>query len=116
LLTHGTDVVELAPKALAILSVLITNPGRVVSKDDLLSLVWPNTVVEEGNLAVHVSSLRKALAEHEGGRCYIQTVPKRGYRFTAPVRPILQANTWQDAPALLSVAEHYLQQNTVWLQ
>src|SRR6516162_4941631 len=80
LLTCGSRSVELAPKALEILAVLLKNAGQVVRKDDLLSLVWPQTFVEEGNLAVHVSSLRKALAEHGDGGDSIETVPKRGYR------------------------------------
>jgi tetratricopeptide (TPR) repeat protein len=86
----------------------------VVRKDDLLSLVWPDTVVEEGNLAVHVSSLRKALSVH-GKSGHIETVPKRGYRFTAPVQPTLKAGAVapNDANGLFRVAEHYIQQNTV---
>ena len=62
-LTHGSNLVELTPKALEILSVLVTNAGQVVRKDDLLSLVWPHTVVEEGNLAVHVSFLTPGAGE-----------------------------------------------------
>jgi DNA-binding winged helix-turn-helix (wHTH) protein len=113
-LTRGSNLVELPPKALEILSVLVTNAGQVVRKEDLLSLVWPHTVVEEGNLAVHVSSLRRALAEHGNGSCQIQTVPKRGYRFAAPVRPVLKAApvALHDPTVLFRVAEHYLQQNT----
>ncbi len=67
LLTHGSRSLELAPKALEILAVLVKSAGQVVCKDDLLSLIWPHTVVEEGNLGVHVSMLRKALAEHGDG-------------------------------------------------
>jgi DNA-binding winged helix-turn-helix (wHTH) protein len=114
LLTRGSDLVDLAPKALEVLSVLVTNAGAVVCKDDLLSLVWPDTVVEEGNLAVHVSSLRKALVGHEYGSSYIETVPKRGYRFTAPVHQVLKTEAIppNDASALYRVAEHYIQQQT----
>jgi DNA-binding winged helix-turn-helix (wHTH) protein len=78
-LARGSTLIDLAPKALAILSVLVANAGKVVLKDDLLNLLWPNAVVEEGNLTVHISSLRKALAKFGDGTCQIQTVPKRGY-------------------------------------
>src|SRR5215475_15825129 len=74
LLTRGARVVEIPPKALQVLAVLVQNAGRVVSKDDLLNVVWPDVVVEEGNLAVHVCALRKTLGP------YIETIPKRGYR------------------------------------
>jgi DNA-binding winged helix-turn-helix (wHTH) protein len=57
----------------------------VVGKDDLLSIVWPDEVVEEGNLAVYISALRKALGDNAGRTAYIETIPKRGYRFAAPV-------------------------------
>ncbi len=78
LLTRGTRRLELSPKALQILAVLVRNSGRVVSKDDLLNLVWPDAIVEEGNLAVHIFALRKALGSDAG--C-IETIPRRGYRF-----------------------------------
>ena len=84
-LTRRDQVVSLTPKAFDTLSLLVENSGRVVSKDLLLSRVWPQTFIEENNLAVHISVLRKTLAaetEHE----YIKTVPKRGYCFTAEVR------------------------------
>jgi DNA-binding winged helix-turn-helix (wHTH) protein len=113
-LTCGSKLVDLAPKALEILSVLVRNAGLVVGKDDLLTLVWPHTVVEEGNLAVYIHSLRRALAAHGSGTCQIQTVPKRGYRFAVPVRPVLPLGDVapNDTIVLLRVAEHYLQQKT----
>jgi Tol biopolymer transport system component/DNA-binding winged helix-turn-helix (wHTH) protein len=82
----------LAPKAFDTLAVLIENNGRIVDKDELLRLVWPATFIEEATLAKTVSILRKALGEHEGHH-YIDTVPKRGYRFAVEVRVT-------DAPAL----------------
>lgn len=71
-------LVPLAPKALSTLLVLVRNMGRVMEKDVLMSRVWPDEVVEEGNLAQHVFMLRKALGENTD---YIETVPRRGYRF-----------------------------------
>ena len=114
LLTYGSRSLELAPKALEILAILLKNAGQVVRKDDLLSLVWPQTIVEESNIAVHVSSLRKALAEYgDYGNC-VETIPKRGYRFIAPVQAILKPGTIaaNDISALFDLAEHHLQQDT----
>jgi DNA-binding winged helix-turn-helix (wHTH) protein len=71
-------IVPLAPKALSTLLVLVRNMGHVVEKDVLMAEVWPDEVVEEGNLAQHVFMLRKALGENTN---YIETVPRRGYRF-----------------------------------
>jgi len=86
----------------------------VVRKDDLLSLVWPQTFVEEGNLAVHVSLLRKALAEHGDVGDSIETVPKRGYRFIAPVRVVSRRTSLvsNETSALFDLVDHYLQQDT----
>ncbi len=73
-----------SPKALEILTCLVSHPGRVVTKDELLKAVWPDSFVEEGNLTQHISLLRKALGDKSG---YIVTVPGLGYRFTARVQP-----------------------------
>jgi hypothetical protein len=70
-----------APRALDVLVALVERAGDVVTKDELLQRVWPDTFVEEANLSVNVSALRKALRPGEGGHAYIQTVPRRGYRF-----------------------------------
>jgi Tol biopolymer transport system component/DNA-binding winged helix-turn-helix (wHTH) protein len=85
-LTKDGQVVPLTPKAFETLVVLVRNSGQVVEKDELLKEVWPDTFVEEGILAVNVAALRKALSEAEGGRSYIETVPRRGYRFVGEVR------------------------------
>ena len=85
-LLRGGEPVPLTPKALQTLLVLVQHAGRVVGKDRLLEAVWADTFVEEGVLTVNVSALRKALGEAEGGEKYIETVPRRGYRFAAPVR------------------------------
>ena len=79
--------VSLTPKAFETLVVLIERHGRIVEKDELLRQIWPDTFVEEGTLVKNVSMLRKALGEAEG-RHYIDTFPKRGYRFAAEVRVI----------------------------
>jgi TolB-like protein len=85
LLTRNSRSIEIAPKALEILRVLLRNAGQVVSKDEILSVVWPDEVVEEGNLAVYISALRKALGQNDSRSAFIETIPKRGYRFATPV-------------------------------
>src|SRR5215813_12221195 len=82
LLREG-ELVPLTPKVFDILVTLVEHGGQVVSKDDLMKRVWPNTFVEEGNLTQNISLLRKALGESPGGVQFIETVPRRGYRFVA---------------------------------
>ena len=84
LLREG-EPVPLTPKVFDILITLVENRGRVVQKDDLMKRVWPSTFVEEGNLTQNVSLLRKALGESAGGAQFIETVPRRGYRFVAQI-------------------------------
>jgi eukaryotic-like serine/threonine-protein kinase len=84
LLCDGRPV-SLSPKSFEILVALIQNQGRLLTKDDLMQQVWPDSFVEEANLTVNISALRKVLGETPGGQQYIETVPKRGYRFVAPV-------------------------------
>src|SRR5579864_6822921 len=83
--------VPLAPKSTEILLVLVEQAGHLVEKDALISRVWPDAFVEEGNLNKNIFLLRKALGEWDGGREYIETVPKRGYRFVAPVNEVTHA-------------------------
>ncbi|MGE0132460.1 MAG: winged helix-turn-helix domain-containing tetratricopeptide repeat protein [Blastocatellales bacterium] len=84
LLLREGEAVPLQPKVFDLLLALVERHGRLLEKDELMKLVWPDTVVEEANLANNISILRKTLGE-KGGRL-IETVPKRGYRFVAPVR------------------------------
>jgi adenylate cyclase len=81
---NGVDV-ALRPKAFDVLRILVENGNRVVSKDDLVSAVWPNSIVNDDALAQCISDIRKALTDHD--ERYIRTVPKRGYLFAAPVAP-----------------------------
>ena len=82
-LLRGGEPVPLTPKALHILVVLVERRGRLVTKDELMKEVWPDTFVEEANVTQHVSVLRKMLTDAgEDGRSLIETFPKRGYRFT----------------------------------
>jgi len=86
-LTKGGDPVHVTPKALELLVALVARPGRLVTKEELVAEVWPDTFVEEGNLAVNMTRLRQALNDGTG-QTYVETVPKRGYRFVATVREI----------------------------
>jgi DNA-binding winged helix-turn-helix (wHTH) protein len=84
-LLRNSKPVRLAPKAFDVLLVLIQNKGCLVTKEKLLEEVWPDSFVEEANLSVNIANLRKALEEGNCKRQYIETVPKRGYRFVAEV-------------------------------
>jgi DNA-binding winged helix-turn-helix (wHTH) protein/TolB-like protein len=77
---------SLSPKALDVLIVLVESRGRIVEKSDLMRQVWPDTFVEDNNLSFNVSILRKLFGESGTSPRYIETVPKRGYRFVADVR------------------------------
>ena len=82
------QLVPLTPKVFDLLLLLIENHGHVVGKDRLMSEVWPDTFVEEGNLTQNISLLRKALGEKR----YIQTIPRRGYRFVGDIRLVQHDN------------------------
>jgi Tol biopolymer transport system component/DNA-binding winged helix-turn-helix (wHTH) protein len=85
LLVRHEQPLPLTPKSFDLLLYLVERHGRLVEKQALLAALWPNTVVEEANLAYNVSVLRKVLDESKSGPSIIQTVPTKGYRFTAPV-------------------------------
>src|SRR5262245_20611851 len=87
LLREG-EPVSLSPKVFDLLLVLVRRQGQILEKEDLLSAVWPDTIVEENNLSVNISSMRKALCEGSNEHTYIETLPRRGYRFVATVREL----------------------------
>src|SRR4051794_31898539 len=86
LLLEGDQPVRLGSRAFDILATLVERPGEVIGKDELKSRIWPKTFVEDANLKIQVSALRRALGDGQGGRRYIATIPGRGYNFVAPVR------------------------------
>ena len=88
LLLLDGEPVPLAHKAFEVLLMLVENAGHLVDKDELVRRLWPDTFVEEANVAKHVSLLRKVLAEATNGKEYIETIPKRGYRFVVPVNRV----------------------------
>jgi DNA-binding winged helix-turn-helix (wHTH) protein len=85
LLLRDGQPISLTPKVFDLLCVLIANSGHLVEKDQLLTELWSDSFVEEANLNRSVSVLRKVLGDHPGKQKYIETVPKLGYRFVAPV-------------------------------
>src|ERR1700692_3831349 len=86
LLLEGDKPVRLGSRAFDILAALVERAGQVVGKEELIARAWPQTFVEEANLKIQVSALRRAMGDGQGGRRYIATVPGRGYNFVAPVR------------------------------
>jgi predicted ATPase len=86
LLLEGDQPMRLGSRAFDILATLVERPGEVIGKDELKSRIWPKTFVEDANLKIQVSALRRALGDGQGGRRYIATIPGRGYNFVAPVR------------------------------
>jgi DNA-binding winged helix-turn-helix (wHTH) protein/Tol biopolymer transport system component len=88
LLLHNGKLVYLKPKVLETLVVLLESRGRILTKEMLMQRLWQDAFVEEANLTVNISLLRKALGQAGGSEEFIKTVPRRGYRFTAEVREV----------------------------
>jgi predicted ATPase/DNA-binding winged helix-turn-helix (wHTH) protein len=85
LLLEAGAPVRIGSRALLILTALVENVGELVSKTELMARGWPDAVVEEGNLKVHIAALRRALGDGQQGRRYLATINGRGYTFVAPV-------------------------------
>src|SRR5882762_6248672 len=88
MLYHRGAEIPLVPKAVETLLALIERRGKIVSKEELLEAVWPDTVVEESNLFLYLSLLRKTLGTHKDGGPYVETLRRRGYRFNGDVHLI----------------------------
>ena len=91
LLLRRGERVALHGKAFEMLLVLVRNRGRLLTKDELFRMVWPDQIVEESNLTVNMSAIRRALGERASSPRYITTVSGRGYRFTDDVRETVGA-------------------------
>ncbi len=87
-LERAGEPITIPPKTFDLLVLLARNTHRVLTKTELMETLWPNTFVEEGNLTQHIYTLRKALGDRPGGKPYIETVPRRGYRLAAEVRDV----------------------------
>src|ERR1700729_3822247 len=85
LLLESEKAVQLGSRAIEILMALVERAGESVSKEELIARVWPDTIVEESNLKVHIAALRKALGDGRNGNRYVINIPGRGYRFVASI-------------------------------
>ena len=86
LLTRGDEQISLTPKVFETLLYLVENSGKVVGKNELMSAIWTDTIVEENNLSQNISILRRTLGEKRGEHRFIATIPGQGFKFVAPVR------------------------------
>jgi len=99
LLWAGEEEVTLSPKAFATLRVLVERAGSVLTKTELMERVWPETHVDENNLAQHISLVRKTLADFDPKTEYVQTLARRGYRFAVPVEDaVVEVHEHQEGP------------------
>jgi DNA-binding winged helix-turn-helix (wHTH) protein/TolB-like protein/Tfp pilus assembly protein PilF len=98
-LERAGETVRLEPKAMELLVVLASRPGEVVSREELLSTVWPGVVVGDEALSQAVTKLRKALGDDVRAPTYIETISKRGYRLIAPVKPLAASPAGEKAVA-----------------
>jgi DNA-binding winged helix-turn-helix (wHTH) protein/Tol biopolymer transport system component len=100
--------IPLSPRLFDTLLVLVENRGHVVQKNDLMQKVWNDVAVEENNLSQSISALRKILGDNLDAPKFIETIPKRGYRFVAPVKEVLKEELGNERPSVtyLSGREH----------
>src|SRR6202040_2198703 len=107
LLLEGDKPVRLGSRAFDLLTALVERAGEVVSKEELIARAWPKTFVEEANLRIQVSALRRALGDGQGDNRYVATVVGRGYNFVAPIynEEPPQASS---SPTIAPVAPHNL--------
>jgi DNA-binding winged helix-turn-helix (wHTH) protein/tetratricopeptide (TPR) repeat protein len=111
LLFHGSKPLRLGQRSVALLLALVEKPGAVVSKNALIEAAWPNQAVEDNNLTVQIAALRRVLATIPGGNHWIETMPRRGYRFVGPLvtaaqKDILETPPQADAAPDLAAAQH----------
>lgn len=109
MLFRGTEPLTLGDRAVALLRVLVERAGTPVSKDTLIEAAWPGVTVEESNLTVQIAALRRILAEEAGGEGWIETLPRRGYRYIGPivaevVTAAKQAKSGPPLPQMPSIA------------
>src|SRR5271167_4188616 len=108
ILFRGAEPVPLGSRAVSLLRVLVERPGVPVSKHSLIEAAWSGLVVEESNLTVQIAALRRVLGETAGGELWIETLPRRGYRFVGPVakKEIGHAlGTHTDVPLVLALPD-----------
>src|SRR5438105_8333383 len=96
-LFRGDEVVALSPKAIQTLILLVENRGKLLERETLMDALWPHVIVEDANLTVAVSQLRKVLNQNADNAEFIETIPRVGYRFVADVCEVLE----EPAPSIL---------------
>src|SRR5271166_3621802 len=92
-LRREDEAVALNRRAFDVLLYLVQNPGKVLTREELLKNIWPDTFVDENSLAQSISALRRALGEKPSDNSYIVTLPGRGYQFAVPVQILAQENS-----------------------
>lgn len=102
-LLRDNETVPLTPKSFDLLVVLVENSGHLVEKDELLKRIWPNSFVEEANLSVNMSALRRGLGEGPDDHQYVETVPRHGYRFVADVK-----ERWENGAKIIAAPANEL--------
>ena len=107
LLRSREGEIALTPKAFETLVALIDRPGVVIPKDELMNIVWPDAIVDENNLAQNISLVRKALSVAEPDVEYVQTVPRRGYRFVGQITRSEDVVQPSEPPATARARTHY---------
>ena len=105
-LTRDGELVPLTPKGFETLLFLVQNSGRVLVKDELMKALWPESFVEEGNLTQNIFVLRRVLGDDQNGNCFIQTIPRRGYKFVAAVRQ-MDISSFAASPGGAQTAEYW---------
>jgi DNA-binding winged helix-turn-helix (wHTH) protein/predicted ATPase len=98
LLLRGNEPVALGRRAIALLRALVEQPGALVSKDALIDAAWPGQAIEESNLSVQIAALRQVLSTAPDGGRWIETMPRRGYRFVGPVVTEAQKTAIETSP------------------
>ena len=98
ILFRDGERVSLPPKVAELLVALVQSGGGVITREQLLQRLWPDAIVEDGSLTSHISMLRKALGDGPDGYDFIETLPKRGYRFVEPAMLVDAETTWVDVP------------------
>src|SRR5580692_9930462 len=106
-LLEGDKPVRLGGRAFDILTALVERAGEVVSKEELIARAWPNTFVDEANLKIQVSALRRALGDGQGDNRYVVNVVGRGYNFVAPIREEKPTRA-SPPPAIMPATPHNL--------
>src|SRR5262245_8984386 len=87
-LEHHGQAIPLTPKLFDTLLMLVQNSGRLLEKEQFMNMIWPGSYVEEGNLSQNVFLLRRILGDDQNGHSFIQTIPRRGYKFVAAVKEV----------------------------